>query len=298
MSELAKTSVADAQGAPEQPARSLNRQAVLEEDEYTAALSQIIARDFFPSLVHLDATNNYLDALSSADPHLIHQSVRQLQELATPATGRPRYQPLQTPSQTPWAGEPSDTPLRTPFSTSGERSSKRAKYDASMGLDEFQARYTSEDNSSFTQILEDENTKRREKFSWAWSAQKRVEAQRDRMVEARERMLIEPVQAMGVREKLLVEAPTPAGLITQSEDESAEGRESTSESRTEAADGEPDDSGDELVKALVLSDKRSEEGESVDVMAPKKDRRPAVVDGWKFKVNSFSIVQCVQLVKR
>ena len=31
---------------------SLNRQAVLDEDEYTTALSHIIARDFFPSVLN------------------------------------------------------------------------------------------------------------------------------------------------------------------------------------------------------------------------------------------------------
>ena len=44
------------------PSLSLNRQRVLDEDEYTAALSHIIARDFFPSLVHLESANEYLDA--------------------------------------------------------------------------------------------------------------------------------------------------------------------------------------------------------------------------------------------
>src|ERR1700733_6986121 len=50
-------------GATAAPERSLNRQVILDEDEYTEALSHIVARDFFPSLVHLDATNEYLDAL-------------------------------------------------------------------------------------------------------------------------------------------------------------------------------------------------------------------------------------------
>ncbi|KAH9944095.1 nuclear protein Es2-domain-containing protein [Epithele typhae] len=86
------------------PARSLDRQVVLEEDEYTEALSQIIARDFFPSLVHLDATNNYLDALRSDDPQLIQ---------ALP------------------------TPLRTPRSERGEPAAKRARFDTDMSLDAF-----------------------------------------------------------------------------------------------------------------------------------------------------------------
>ncbi|KAG7099330.1 hypothetical protein E1B28_001188 [Marasmius oreades] len=234
--------------------RSLNQQVVLEEDEYTAALSHIIARDFFPSLVHLDATNEYLDALRSRDPHLINASVRRLEQI------------------TPYAAGPSDTPLRG----GEEPPMKRARYDDSLGLDGFQARYTSEDNSSFTQILDEENRQRREKWAWAWEAQKRVEEQRGRMIEARERMLIEAPQAAGVREKLVIEAPKPFGLLMDKKDEEKE--------EDVEGDGERED-GQNTGQELVLN--TSNEGdEQVDVMALKKDKRPAGVDGWHFKARN------------
>ena len=81
--------------------------------------------------------------------------MRQLQTLADSATPLP----YQTPSQTPWAAGPSDTPLRTPVpgGEGGDQGQKRKRYDTEMSLDAFQARYTSEDNASFTQILDDEN---------------------------------------------------------------------------------------------------------------------------------------------
>ena len=82
-----------------------------------------------------------------------------------------------------------------------------------MSLDAFQAKYTSEDNSSFTQILDDENRRRKEQYGWAWDAQRRVEAQRDRMLEGRERLLIEAPSGAGVKERFRIEAPQPAGLI-------------------------------------------------------------------------------------
>lgn len=261
--------------APAQ-AMSLNRQTVLDEDEYTDALSHIIARDFFPSLVHLDATNNYLNALRTEDPNLINASVRQLQDLATPSTSR--YRPQQTPSQTPWAGAPSDTPSRTPYGPDHERPSKKARYDVNMSLDSFQARYTSEDNSSFTQILDEENQRKREKWGWAWEAQKRVEAQRDIMLQARERLLIEPAQASttGVKGKLVIEAPTVCGLITE------RGERGGVDLEREALEAE-----NSVENTLILVDDKQENmvtvGE-VDVMAKRKDTRPAGVDGWKFKV--------------
>ncbi|KAI0304925.1 nuclear protein DGCR14 [Russula brevipes] len=258
------------------PKRSLNRQAVLEEDEYTAALSHIIARDFFPSLVHLDATNSYLDALETRDPQLIGASVRNLESVnATVRSTRP----WQTPSETPYGIGPSDTPAAHRDHSSTP--TKRARYDTDMSLDAFQARYTSEDNSSFTQILNDENARRRERYGWAWEAQQRVEGQRVKALEARERALIEMPECAGVRERMRIEAPVLAGLITARGEESAV-------AGTSAQQG--DDAGDggagSSVGGEVALREKDKEDEVVDVMAPKKDTRPAGVDGWAFRARN------------
>ena len=292
MSELTTTSDSSKGSTTQQQQqqRSLSHQIVLEEDEYTEALSRIIARDFFPSLVHLDATNNYLDALRSEDPLLLDSTVRRLQELATPGSGR-RYQPQQTPSQTPWAIGPSETPLRGSFTNSDDgerRPHKKPRYDTNMSLDAFQARYTSEDNSSFTRILEEENERRRERYGWAWDAQRRVEEMRGRMVEGRERMLVEAAPGVGVKGRFVIEAPRPVGLIMQ-----GEGGEEKDKEGDEVKEKDGDGNGSEdgvgkREKALALVSKSSEgDGTKgvVDVMARKKDTRPAGVDGWNFKVS-------------
>ena len=242
--------------------RSLNRQVVLEEDEYTEALSHIIARDFFPSLIHLDATNEYLDALQARDPHLINASVRRLDAISsTPLLSNRK----RTESLTPY-GISSQTPSRT----DGEPERKRPRYDEDLSLDTFQARYTSEDNSSFTQILDEENRVRKEKWAWAWEAQKRVEQQQDKMVERRETMLIEPPSAVGVKEKFTIELPKPAGLITEGSDNDK------AEQETEATT--------ECLPLVPAKENVSNDIPSLDVMAPQKDTRSAGVDGWKFKV--------------
>ena len=259
------------------PPRSLDRQVILEEDEYTEALSHIIARDFFPSLVHLDATNNYLDALKSQDPARIQATVRRIEEINTPVTRR-RGGTTVGATPTPYGGRGTyDTPLGTPYGSNqhrggdgeegGEPLSKRRKFDTGMSLDNFQAKYTSEDNASFLEILSDENAKRKETYGWAYNAQKRVEEQRERLLEGRERLLVElpQVSVTGVKEKFRIEAPKRVGLITQGETEEMEG---------EKAEGK---------EAAVVSGIKDEE--VVDVMAPQKDTRAAGVDGWKFKVS-------------
>jgi protein DGCR14 len=275
------------------PKRSLNRQTILEEDEYTAALSHIIARDFFPSLVHLDATNSYLDALETRDPQLIGASVRNLESVT--ATVR-STRPWQTPSETPYGAGPSDTPMHRERShpAAASASAKRARYDTDMSLDTFQARYTSEDNSSFTQILQDENARRREKYGWAWDAQRRVEAQRVKALEARERALIEMPESAGVRERLRIEVPVPAGLITAQGEGEGKGEEQARarEQGDSAGEGEEGDSGGEAERsagkevAVVQREEKDGEDEVVDVMAPKKDCRPAGVDGWAFRARN------------
>ncbi|KAH8835192.1 nuclear protein DGCR14 [Flagelloscypha sp. PMI_526] len=241
--------------------RSLNRQTVLDEDEYTAALEHIIARDFYPSLVHLDATNEYLDALQSQDPSRIDASVRRMgniqSELATPLGKTPLNWTGATPLRAGWDGEPP---------------AKRRKYDASLSLDDFQARYTSEDNASFTEILDDENKRRKERYAWAFDAEKRVKEIRLKLEGQKERMLVEGVGMAdeglipGIRQKLRVEMPAVKGLIT--------------------AAGE-DSSNKESEMALVKSTEKTEEAEEpVDVMAPKKDTRAAGVEAWKFKTRN------------
>lgn len=256
------------------PTRSLDRQVVLEEDEYAEALSHIIARDFFPSLVHLDATNSYLDALKTKDPAQIQATVRRLEEISTPFTNR-RSGVAAGATPTPYGGRGTyETPLRTPYDSDrygdgeeDEPTLKKRKFDTDISLDGFQAKYTSEDNASFLEILNDENKKRKETYGWAYNAQKRVEEQRDRMLEGRERLLIEPPQVTltGVKEKFRIEAPNPVGLITQGESEDVEEKEGKG-------------------KEVAVVSTTKDEG-VVDVMAPKKDTREAGVDGWKFKVS-------------
>jgi protein DGCR14 len=248
----APPAVAATAAAPEHTPCPLDRPRLLDENEYTATLSHVIARDFFRGLVQLEHTNEHLDAVAAHDPVRIHESVRRLAALTTPT-------PLHAPAHTPYASDPSDTPRAEP-------PAKRARYDTTLPLDAFQARYTSEDNASFTHILADENAQRRAQHSWAWAAQARGTATKAKALEARE----------GMRGTLLIKSPLLcAGLLT------APGEEYDDEVREEMVE----DLGEEREVAVVLAEAENEEGDktssqslakpnggAVDVLAHRKDK--------------------------
>lgn len=141
-----------------------------------------------------------------------------------------------------------------------------------MSLDEYQARYTSEDNASFTEILDDENQKRKERFKWAWEAQRKV--MEGKMIEGanRERMLLEGSGESdrkgvgvrpGVRGRIAIEKPDVL-MITQGESKSEDVEE-----QEEGADS-----------AMVVASPAP----AKDVMAPITDTRTPFVATWNFKV--------------
>ncbi|CAG8451226.1 3745_t:CDS:2 [Ambispora leptoticha] len=128
-------------------------EVVLDEDSYTEAISEIIKRDYFPSLKTLEAQHGYLDALSTRDPILLRDATRKLAEINTPMRKTPAATPiiLRTPRGGEW-----DTPVSTRTSTSTRITSAtppEKKYDINLSLDAFQAKYTSEDNASYPLIM-------------------------------------------------------------------------------------------------------------------------------------------------
>lgn len=212
-------------------------QQILEEDDYTDALSKIIERDFFPDIAKLKRQHEYLDALAMNDIQRIQAAAIDLAGNDTPLTQRrlrtpgisarqpfmcscffPLFLTLFLPSsflaQTPRIGrtvlpneawtparvdignatptwkddDPArptslseDTPLLdTPTGKTLKKMRKSATetpeentIDTSLSLDQFQARYTSEDNASFNEILEKMNLRKKEKYSWLYDQEKK-----------------------------------------------------------------------------------------------------------------------------
>ncbi|KAL4917934.1 nuclear protein DGCR14 [Aspergillus aurantiobrunneus] len=170
---------------PPPPPKRIKRPAtVLDEDVYTNALSHIIARDYFPALMESQMRQEYLDALDSKDKEWITSSRKKLTDLMmTPGRSRPRLDSGDMTTNLRAVGAPGDTPADwgggTPMSVvsattaATETTQKEPSPDVSnMGLLDFQAKYTSEDNESFNRVLDKQNTKRREKYGWLWSENK------------------------------------------------------------------------------------------------------------------------------
>ncbi|KAJ9195391.1 hypothetical protein DTO021D3_8377 [Paecilomyces variotii] len=205
---------------PPPPPKRIKRPAtVLDEDTYTDALSHIIARDFFPGLLETQTKQEYLDALESKDKEWIASAGKRLSEVMTPGrSARGRRGVSMTP-MTPAGGRPGDTPAGwggdTPMSvvssasTAQTESTRKDMPDVSnMGLGAFQAKYTSEDNESFYQLLDRQNTKRRENYAWMWSGNKIPTARQIAHRKREEKKLIEQGRNPDNNDKQLVAITT------------------------------------------------------------------------------------------
>ncbi|KAL8646955.1 MAG: hypothetical protein Q9226_006633 [Calogaya cf. arnoldii] len=169
---------------PPPPPKRIKRPAkVLDEDDYTDALSHIIARDFFPGLLETESQQDYLNALDSHDNEWIAASGKRLAEIMTPGPDGRRLRGRRGTSMTPmtglrgigtetpmaWQGE---TPMFTTSTIDSAPESRQPTIDTNMSLSAFQSNYTSEDNESFYKLLDKQNIKRSERYAWMWANNK------------------------------------------------------------------------------------------------------------------------------
>ena len=199
---LTKRSLDTSLMPPPPPPKRIKRPAkVLDEDDYTDALSHIIARDFFPGLLEIESKQDYLNALDSQDHEWIAAAGRKLTELMTPGPDGRRLRGRRGTSITPasglygmggetpkaWQGETPMTTVSTTESTPSTQSNRPA-IDTSLSLSAFQQKYTSEDNESFYKLLDKQNSKRAERYAWMW-ADNKIPAARQIAHRKRERLL-------------------------------------------------------------------------------------------------------------
>jgi protein DGCR14 len=159
---------------PPAPKRQKRPAKVLDEDVYSDALSHIIARDFFPGLLETEAQKEYLEALDSDNKDWIREAGRKLTQVMTPVpdgqrrSGRgtsftPRRSTALGDTPRSYVGE---TPRRTPVNDDFAPEVSTPEVDINLSLGAFQAKYTSEDNESFNDLLDKQNQKRAAKYTF------------------------------------------------------------------------------------------------------------------------------------
>ncbi|PIN25334.1 Nuclear protein ES2 [Handroanthus impetiginosus] len=152
---------------------------VLDEDSYVAAIEKIIERDFFPDIPKLRDRLDWLQAVRTHDPVLIRDAQLKILERRRQrkagdsvadasfrsTTVTPGSSFFRNTSVTPSLySEHKDNPSSDNLDGDGDGGEEQV--DVSLSLDVFFRKYTSEDNESFSRIMEKVNRKRKEKHGY------------------------------------------------------------------------------------------------------------------------------------
>jgi protein DGCR14 len=200
--QLVKRTAQDVSLMPPPPFKRIKRPPkVLDEDDYTSALSDIIARDYFPGLLESQAQHEYLAALESGNEGWIAEAGQKMRDAASGRDKRDRRSARNTrfdttplrAGDTPVGFIGSDTPMSVANSTiSSQQPPDDKKLDtSSLTLSAFQAKYTSEDNESFNTLLDKQNLKRRQKHAYLWTSDQRIPSTQLVEHRAREQRLLQ-----------------------------------------------------------------------------------------------------------
>lgn len=175
---------------PPAPKRIKRPSVVLDEDTYVSAVSHIIRRDFFPGLAESDAQREYLNALESKDKAWIRESGKKLTQVMTPVPYGQRRPADRTRLSRPGPSSTDKTPsvwgADTPVTLAGtevdeedeEGLGKLDNVDLDMSLNAFQEKYTSEDQESFSAIIDKQNQKKFDKNTWLHDGNRYASKQR------------------------------------------------------------------------------------------------------------------------
>ena len=177
---------------PPAPKRIKRPSIVLDEDTYVSAISHIVRRDFFPGLAESDAQREYLNALESKDKAWIRESGKKLTQVMTPVPYGQRRTADRTRFSRPSASSADKTPsvwgADTPVSVAATEAEdedeesdglgKLNKVDLNLSLNAFQAKYTSEDQESFSAIIDKQNQKKFDKHTWLHDGNRYASKQR------------------------------------------------------------------------------------------------------------------------
>lgn len=218
------------------PKNPRKRSAVLDEDSYVAAIEKIIERDFFPDIPKLRDRFDWLEAVRTGDPVQIRDAqLKILERRAGKGSTLDTQGKIRTPGSTFFRNT---TPLeldKTPLVESNENSgviesNDDGSIDANLSLDEFFRRYTSEDNDSFSKLIEKVNKKKRERYGFLLEGEKEdvesiEDVKRDRITDGYGTSDQPPSTLEGwnyTAKNLLMYHPSDLGEVALTEEEKAE----------------------------------------------------------------------------
>ncbi|KAI3675150.1 hypothetical protein L1987_84735 [Smallanthus sonchifolius] len=171
---------------PQNP-RKRNSSTVLDEDTYVAAIEKIIQRDFFPDIPKLRDRLDWLEATRSGDPMLIRDAqLKIIERRSGKASVTDTEGKIRTPGSTFFRNT---TPLELDRTPGTDRFAKEELFNAvkesikndddgavdtnSLSLDEFFRKYTSEDNASFSKLIEKVNKNKRLRYEFLLEGENR-----------------------------------------------------------------------------------------------------------------------------
>ncbi|KAJ0234054.1 hypothetical protein HA466_0276050 [Hirschfeldia incana] len=178
---------------PRNPRKRMMR--VLDEDDYVAAIEKIIERDYFPDISKLKDRLDWIQAVKTRDPVQIRDA--QLKIIERRRGKKATHHQIGDTEGKSKTQTPGSTFLRN-FTPLDEFDGKTPRTHrellevvaddgdgdvANMSLDQFFRRYTSEDNDSFSNILEKVNKRKKEKYGYLLEGNVIEDAKRDRITD-------------------------------------------------------------------------------------------------------------------
>ncbi|KAL5016601.1 hypothetical protein ScPMuIL_006190 [Solemya velum] len=164
---------------------------ILDEDTYAENIVKIIQRDFYPDVPKLEAQSEYFEALEKNDLVKLREIQIRYSRGRPSTTASSIYntpETFETPEPRSRQGkehnednednaectqEPAQ--METETTLLGDEKEKK---DKQVGLDHYMMHYTSEDNASFTDILEKSEKKHREKHAWLYEHEEKSQQEK------------------------------------------------------------------------------------------------------------------------
>lgn len=153
---------------------------VLDEDDYTQDLENIIARDFFPDVPKLQAQAEYLDALEKNDVVRLREIHSKYASTSRPGTSSSAFNspstfetPVRKSVNDPTGLDEKSSQLSNSDQENGKVTKAASK---NLSLDAYLSRTTSEDNASFATIMEEADQQHRAKHAWLYEREELAKA--------------------------------------------------------------------------------------------------------------------------